>query len=66
MFYEKAASEGFLQSFVNMGILYEEGFVPSGGSIQKAKECYQQAANGGNPNGYVNLGLLTMNRDSKE
>ena len=66
MLYEKAASEGYLQSLVNMGILYEEGYVPSGGSVQKAIECYQQAANGGNPNGYVNLGLLTMNRNSQE
>jgi TPR repeat protein len=63
--YEKAASEGHLQSLVNMGILYEEGYVPSGVSIEKAVDCYQQAANGGNPNGYVNLGLLTMNRNSK-
>lgn len=66
MLYEKAASEGYLQSLVNMGILYEEGYAPSNNSVQKAIECYQQAANGGNPNGYVNLGLLTMNRDSRE
>jgi TPR repeat protein len=66
MFYEKAASEGYLQSFVNMGILYEEGYVPSGPSMDKAIECYQQAASGGNPNGYMNLGLLTWNRNLKE
>lgn len=35
--YEKAASEGYLQAYVNMGILYEEGYVSSGPSLEKAK-----------------------------
>ena len=55
-----------MQSYVNLGILYEKGEIGSDNNIQKAYEYYQKAANGGNHNGLVNLGLLTYQKNTKD
>lgn len=55
-----------MQSYVNLGILYEKGEIGSDNNIQKAYEYYQKAANGGNHNGLVNLGLLTFQKNTKD
>lgn len=77
---EAAAKNGYPPAINKLGDFYYSGYgckrdpetafmfyeKAAGPSIDKAIDCYQQAANGGNPNGYMNLGLLTWNKNLKE